>query len=208
MCHHLVWVKRTVVTNTSRASDFKAMKMPKTFTATLGREPLCSSSFLPSKSPTSANSELRMYKDWPHRWGSFPRGTLSTVWGFLYSSSTWQREKILKSESQRIKRPMLLTLGSTLMTYKVLLIHSSRPILCESWNCEAEEAKPLPGRWGRGSHIKAAEAEFKSRPGSRPVLCPQAHWWQNADREALEAWPALSEHSCRQQEVAQLMLTL
>lgn len=56
--------------------------------------------FQPRK-PTSASRELRMYKDCPQRWGSFPSGIRSTVCGFLYSSSTWQRKWQVQGQNVR-----------------------------------------------------------------------------------------------------------
>lgn len=54
------------------------------------------------RNPTSASRELRMYKDCPQRWGSFPSGIRSTVWGFLYSSSTWQRKWTVQGQQHLI----------------------------------------------------------------------------------------------------------
>lgn len=88
--------------------------------------------------------------------------------------------------------------GSTLRIYKMLPIR-----FCEKAGIGRAKRLKSCGV-GEGMHTTAAEVKLKSRPGSRSVLCPQAPQWQKAERRALEARPAFTEHSSGQQEVSQL----
>lgn len=166
-----------MVTDSSRATDFKAMKMPETqpHRAESPCALLVSHPWSP-QAPYLCQEWAEDVQGLTPQMGQLPqRNSVHRVRIFILFVHLAKRENPKVSMSEDQKANATVHWGARWGFSKCYSFIPPGQFHVRAGTGALRRLNPWVG--GSGVTIKAAEAELKSRPGSRPVLFPQAHWW-------------------------------